>query len=101
MHVLKHLFIELDKLECKLPGSYKRNIILLQLRMAAPETYTAVASKTEMNYTSTLVVVKKLAALNSVVNQPGGGGRTPAEVFYSKTAKKSGKRWTPQRNQCF
>ncbi len=54
-----------------------------------------------MTYTSTLVEVKKLAALNSAVDQPGGGSRTPAEVFYSKTAKKNGKRWTPKHNQCF
>ncbi len=25
MHVLEHLFVGLDKLECELPGSYKRN----------------------------------------------------------------------------
>ncbi len=101
MHVLEHLFVELDKLECELPDSYKRNTVLLQLRTITPEIYTAVVSRTEMTYTSTVVEVKKLAALNSTIDNTGGGSRTPAEVFYSKTAKKSGKRWTPKQNQCF
>ncbi len=101
VHVLEHLFVELDKLECELPDSYKRNTVLLQLRTVAPDIYTAVASKTEMTYTSTMVEVKKLAALNSAVDQPGGGSRTPAEMFYTKTTKKKGKKWTPQPNQCF
>eukprot|EP01084_Bolivina_argentea_P069223 126012_1 len=101
VHIMEHLFVELDKLECKLPDSYKRNTILLQLRTVAPEIYTAVASKTDMSYTSTLVEVMKLAALNGVVDQRGGGGRTPTEVFYSKTTKKNVKGWKVQPNQCF
>ncbi len=100
MHVLEHLFVELDKLECELPDSYKRNTLLLQIRTVAPEIYAAVVSNTEMGYISTLLEVKKLAALNSVVDQPGGGGTMPTEAFYSKTAKK-GKRWAPWQNQCF
>ncbi len=100
MHVLEHLFVELDKLECELPDSYKRNTLLLQIRTVAPEIYASVVSNTEMGYISTLLEMKKVAALNSVVDQPGGGGTMPTEALYSKTAKK-GKRWAPKQNQCF
>ncbi len=32
IHTLEHLFTEMDKLDCILPESFKRNVVLLQLR---------------------------------------------------------------------
>ncbi len=86
--------MELGKLECELSDSYKRNIILLQLRTVTPEIYTAVASNTEMGYTSTLVEVKNLAALNGAVDQSGGGGRMLQSILL-QDHKEEGKEVDP------
>ncbi len=51
MHTLEHLFTEMDKLDCILPESFKRNVVLLQLRSVAPEIYIALAMETNMSVT--------------------------------------------------
>ncbi len=67
IHTLEHLFTEMDKLDCILPASFKRNMVLLQLRSVAPEMYTALAMETNMKFERTLGKVK-LADLNSAVD---------------------------------
>ncbi len=105
MHTLEHLFMEMDKLDCALPVSFKRNVVLLQLRSTAPEIYTALAMETNMNFERTLAEVKKLAALNSAVDDSKKGKENQATTFYSENKPKRG---TPVKktrkfkpNQCF
>ncbi len=111
MHRLEHLFSELDKLDCVLPDAYKRNAVLLQLREVAPEIYTALAVKTDLKFSKTVGEVKKLAALNSAVDNTVRGVGDPTGVFFSKTnrenkrghsqQKPTVRKWEIQRNQCF
>ncbi len=104
-HMAEHIFCELDKLDCALPDSYKRNFIMLRIKDTAPEIYTSVAQDTEMKYHKTVVIVKKLAALNSAVDETAGGREPTAGAFFSKNKPKIGatekKGWKVQPNQCF
>ncbi len=106
-----HIFSELDKLDCTLPDTYKRNFIMLRIKNTAPEIYTSVAQDTEMNYHKTVVAVKKLAALNSAIDETVNGAGDPTGAFFTTTKREMEKRqirqslyckrWTPKQNQCF
>ncbi len=86
-HMAEHIFCELDKLKCALPGSYKRNFILLRIKDTAPDIYTSVAQNMEMSYHMTVVMVKKLSALNSAIDETAGRAGDPMSVFFTKTSK--------------
>ncbi len=111
VHMAEHLFSELDKLDCCLPDSYKRNFIMLKIKDTAPEIYTSVALDTEMKYHQTAVTVKKLAALNGAIDKTEKGIGDPTGSFFSKTKKETKgehlrhnqhtKKWIPKQNQCF
>ncbi len=83
VHMVEHLFTELDKLDCILPESYKRNFILLKIKDTAPETYTTVAQDTNMKYLQTTTTVKKLAALNAAIDKEKGEPRVTVGSFFS------------------
>ncbi len=111
VHMAEHLFSELDKIDCCLPDSYKRNFIMLNIKDTDPEIYTSVAQDTDMNYHQTAVTVKKLAALSGAIDKTEKGTKIPIRSFFSKTKKetkgeytrnsKFTKKWYPEHNQCF
>ncbi len=105
IHTLEHLFTEMDKLDCMLPESFKRNVVLLQLRSGvAPEIYTALAMETNMKFQKTSGEVKKLAALNSAVDEAKRGKDGNVSIFYgtNKPTKVNGKKkWKILPKQCF
>ncbi len=72
VHKLEHLFTELEKLECGLPDPFKRNYLLIRLKDTAPEIYTSVAQDMEMKYDATVNNIKRLAALNSAIDETRG-----------------------------
>ncbi len=90
MHTLEHLFMEMDKLDCALPESFTRNVVLLQLRSTAPEIYTALAMEMNVNFERTLAEAKKLAVLNSAVDDSKKGKEDQATIFYSENKPKRG-----------
>ncbi len=111
VHAAVHLFNELDKLDCCLPDSYKRNFIMLRIKDTAPEICTSVAQDTEMKYHNTVVTVKKLAALNTAIDETEKGVEDSMGAFFSKTNRETKRgyikrnlqveKWTPKQNQCF
>ncbi len=107
-HMAEHIFCELDKLKCALPDSYKRNFIMLRIKDTAPEIYTSVAQNTEMSYHMTVVTVKKLAALNSAIDETAGRAGDLMSVFFTKTSKNGQikrnpwkERWNPEQERCY
>ncbi len=69
----QHLFSELDKLECCLPDSHKRNYILLRIKDVAPEIYASVAKDMDIGYIKTASTIKTLAALNGAIDKDKRG----------------------------
>ncbi len=74
VHTLEHFFTELEKLECGLPDSFKRNYLMIRLKDTAPEIYTSVAQDIEMKYDTMVHNVKRLAALNSAIDETKSNG---------------------------
>ncbi len=96
--------MEMDKLDCILLESFKRNVVLIQLRGIAPEIFTALAMETDMKFQITLGEVKKLAALNSAVDDAKRGKDENVSIFYgnNKPTKSNGKKkWKISPKQCY
>ncbi|MCP3664726.1 MAG: hypothetical protein GY696_19910 [Gammaproteobacteria bacterium] len=63
--------------------------MLLQLREVAPEIYTAMAVKTDIKFSATVQEIKKLAALNSAIDETVRGDRDPTGAFFVKTKRET------------
>ncbi len=100
VHTFEYLFRELDKFECGFADAAKKLMVLVQMRAVAPDIYFAIASRTELTYDKTLAELKKLAALNKVVDRSCGGGGAPMGAFHTTTSKKWGKK-AAQSEKCF
>ncbi len=100
IHMAQHLFTELDKLECCLPDSHKKNYLLLRIKDVAPEIYASVAKDTDVGYIETASTIKKLAALNGAIDKEKGEQRVPMGSFFSKMGEKKtkGTSSTQQKN---